>query len=186
MVVGIALGWMEQAFHCHTSSDNFLNVCIWWLELAFGWMELHLVGLNRPYSVTPDWMALSLCFCIRMEWAFGWMEQAFLVTPDQMQLSQCFAYMPAGIGVWSNEIALGWMEQAIHCNILLDGIVAVLYFRMGMEWAFNWMELAPWFQFHIFARSVLDLCVINDYLVGKNWNYPKDWCCTYSWMELMP
>jgi hypothetical protein len=36
------------------------------------------------------------------------------------------------------------------------------------------------------VRSLSSLCVINDYLVGKNWNYPKDWCCTWKPIEAGP
>jgi hypothetical protein len=75
------VGWNK--FYIVTPDQTIFSFfCIWWLDLAFGLMELRLLGWNRP----------------------------FIVTPDQMQLSQCFVYMVVRIGIWLDGIALGWME----------------------------------------------------------------------------
>jgi hypothetical protein len=71
-------------------------------------MELHLVGWNRLYMVTPDQTIFSM-FAYG-GWNCTWLDGiGFSLSHLIRQFSQCL-HMVVGIGVWLDGIAPGWIE----------------------------------------------------------------------------
>jgi hypothetical protein len=138
--------------------------------------------MEYAYAVTPDWMELSQCFRIlRLElalvgWNSTWLDgTSFTLSHLIGQFSQCFAF------TWLDGIGLA-LSHLIGCTVVL-----AMFAYGGWNWrlvGWNWRLGSKFFS----SREACNIFVfiMLEYLVGKNWNYPKDWCCTWRPLRAGP